>query len=256
MMTGSTQSRIELNPLYAILILLIFSLLFFADNASAAVYKGRDAQGNVRYSDKPFPGAKRIRLPPSSVVRRGRNQPYPRQPQNLPPRNGQPGILEPVPAPPLERLPANLPKATVRFNNIENEQTFQNQRIIPVNFDLSRDLLPGERVDLIVDGKLYASSSGTTQLFLENLPRGSHQIQLQIVAPNGQVIFKSRVLTIFIHLARVGERKKALPLTIKAAELKPAEEVDKDKDEGKDNDNSNDENNDQPADNDETQNES
>ena len=172
----------------------IIWLVLFPLLVHAAVYKRRDAQGNVYFSDQPSEGSKQLKLPPPSVV----HQPPPTQ---APPAQ-QP--FSPFPPP-----GAPEPYKTIQFKEPVDQQTFQNQRKIVVKLNIEPSLKEGDKVQLFLNGHPIGQPIVSTQFVLQQLNRGEHQLQAAIVDRNGQVIKKSRSITIFVHYASVGSLLKS-----------------------------------------------
>lgn len=62
---------------------------------------------------------------------------------------------------------------------------------------------------LLLDGKARARVSNTLMLRLENLDRGTHKVQLELLAKDGTILAKSEVVTFYLHRTRVNQAAAA-----------------------------------------------
>ena len=130
-------------------------------------YKGRDAQGNVIYSDKPIENGETITITP-------------------PP---------PVQVPNISQNPNNQPLTVVdpsqpisyKIGIIQPEQHFTygfDAEDIKVVLALSPDLQGNDKIRLILNGKPYNGLfSDPNSIVIEKLPRGSYLLQAHVVDP-------------------------------------------------------------------------
>lgn len=157
-------------------------LIILCADALAGVYKRTDAEGNVEYSDLPqTTKEKAVPLPPASTY--------------TPP---------PVDAG-MQTSEAPAQQA-VGYESVAITQPADDQAIrenagnVLVQFTSNPALQAGHRFVLLVDGKKMAEGHSSS-LQLENLDRGTHNVQVQVVDASGQVIASSRPVT--FHLQRV-----------------------------------------------------
>ena len=152
-----------------------------------AVYKWKDKQGNVHYSDKPHPGAKRIKLPPSSTYT---PRPLPKQ---------QPG---------QQQAGALRSYKSITVIQPENEATIRNnQGLVSVAVSLEPALMTGDSVVLLYDGKPVGEPQRTTAFTIDGVYRGTHTVSAQVVDGKGKVIGESNTVTFHMHRPRVGQAK-------------------------------------------------
>jgi len=160
---------------------LVLGLLLVTGNSSAAVYMERDAEGNITFTDHPAsPTAKPVELPPPSTY----------QPPPLPPP--QPA------APPAAAETAGYTQLHI-VSPANDEPLRENNGQVNVELAISPALKPGHRLRLLLDGQVVAE--GTDPHFqLDNVDRGTHQLQVDVVSADGQVLLESPVTT--FHLLR------------------------------------------------------
>jgi len=164
------------------LLLLLLPLLLSVPPATAAVYMEKDSEGNVIFTDKPSsPEAKPVELSPPSTY--------------------QPPAL---PAPP-PRKPAAEPAAEAVYESVEiispadDEPVRANDGRLSVSVEVSPPLKPGHRLELHMDGKKIAETRGD-HFDLENIDRGTHSLQVQVVDEKGKTLISSKAIT--FHLLR------------------------------------------------------
>ncbi len=166
-------------------ILLGFAALLLSLSAAAAVYMEKDAEGNTVFTDRPSSeNAKPIKLSPPSIYK----------------------------APAIANVPADDHQATDQNNDAQGYEFVtithpaddspirENSGALEVNIDLIPALKPGHRFVLRMDGMPVTEGQSTT-LRLQNVDRGTHTIQVQIVDDSDNVIISSESVT--FHMLRV-----------------------------------------------------
>lgn len=160
--------------------------------ASAGVYKWIDADGTVHYSDTPKPGAEEVHVPPPQTY----------TPAPLPPATP----ATEAPEPPVEytrlAITAPAPEANV----------WDNTGAIPVSFALDPALKTGRGHKLVVllDGQAKATVRESS-LTLQEVERGSHSLQGQVVDASGRVLIASPSITVHLHRQSVLGPNRARP---------------------------------------------
>lgn len=169
--------------------ILAVALLLFAAPAFAAIYRWTDSQGNVHFSDKPHPGAKRVKhLPPLETY----------SPPGLPPvtsngtdsaSNGQ-GSTAPRDHYRNLRLLRPQPKET--FRSAERKVVVQVKAAPPP------DLKAGDRLVYYLDGDRVAGPTASTTVVLHNIDRGTHAVAAAIVNRDGNELIRSVPVTFYM----------------------------------------------------------
>lgn len=165
-------------------LLLIFVMLLSA-RASAELYRGVDAEGNVVYSDRPFESAEKYTPPPISVVDAAKA-----------------GADE-------DKVDEGEKPAEFRYMAFDivspkNNETIRNEPDIAVSLQLK----PGLNVDaghsiwLLANGKPVVKNSQSMQLRIGRLDRGAYKLQGQIRDAEGKVVVRTREAVIFVHQGR------------------------------------------------------
>lgn len=157
-------------------------MVLFAATASAEVYRSVDEAGNVIYSDTPSPGAELVDV---QEVQTYTSPPVPASSYTPPPQE---------PAGPYAQLAIVSPA--------NDESVRQNDGNVTVSVAVVPNLRGSDRLELYVDGQAVATGSSTT-IALENLDRGTHQLQAVVKGPDGQARMNSEPVT--FHLLRHSE---------------------------------------------------
>ncbi|MFZ2315060.1 MAG: DUF4124 domain-containing protein [Gammaproteobacteria bacterium] len=170
----------------------IFLLIFFSLSVSYAdIYMQKDSNGNTTYSDMPLNNATRIDLSNTS--------------SHSPNFQSSPQIL-----PDVKNSEANKTNATpsdtttneyteFAINSPKDQESIQNQAALSVNITLKPTLKSGDTIQLLLDGKLAGNPSASTNLQLDHVDRGQHELSAIIVNTNQQVVKKSNSVNFFFH---------------------------------------------------------
>lgn len=161
----------ENRPIFVLLGLLA------AASVSADAYTWTDENGLVHYSDRPHPGAKRITL---DEFRGSRPQPTARKRASVRPLATE-GLTMATPFS-YDSLDVASPAAEETLWNIGGTLT--------VSLTLSPGLQQGHQVRVYFDGKPQMVSGTSFQL--ENVHRGVHNLQAEVIDETGTLMIRSR----------------------------------------------------------------
>jgi hypothetical protein len=163
--------------------LLLISLIFcFGALAQEKVYKKVNPDGSVEYSDQPIQGSEIMNVPKGSTFT------MPETPASTP-----------APASPAE-------ETSVKYDSLEITQPENDKAIRSNNGTLTAlarvmpPLAPDNRFRWKMDGNIVQDVNAP-ELRLNNVDRGSHTLQAEIVDANGKVIIASDSVT--FHMMRV-----------------------------------------------------
>jgi Domain of unknown function (DUF4124)/Bacterial Ig domain len=165
-------------------------LCSFVALALADVYRKRDADGNIIFSDTPSEGAERVKLKETTIV--------------------------PSLRPTLKLSPDNRPAVDDGYESVAiaspaNEGTLRNTSTVTVSVAtvpaLRSDI--GHMVQFYVDGKAHGPASVETSITLEELPRGAHTLVAAIVTSDGREVARSAQSTFYLHKQSVRKPTKA-----------------------------------------------
>ncbi len=166
-----------LRTLYLILFLLVsFSL-------QAELYKGVDADGNVTFSDKETPNAKKIPMPTPNVIQMPKYKPVEKTAED------EVGNYKSF----TIKQPKN--NATVRASDGN----------VPVSLSLTPELdtASGHKISILVDGKTVIKGVTTLTAQLPNINRGKHTISAVVKNKSNKTLISSNKVT--LHLKRQSE---------------------------------------------------
>jgi hypothetical protein len=155
--------------------------------AVGQVYKWTDADGKVQYSDRPVTGAETLAVPLKKVQRaRGEAANPSAATQASPGPYDQFSIVSPDPG------------ATLR----------QTEGNVQVSLVLNPALMEGHHIQLVVDGSPAAGEAPGTQVVINGLPFGSHQLEARILDAAGAQVANSS--SISFHLLKPEEPPAAV----------------------------------------------
>lgn len=156
---------------------LILLALFAANGALAQAYTWVDEDGIVHYSDRPEPGSKQIDLGESRSPRR-----TPAAPESASgPAEASDDVAEPARPFSYQTLEVSAPSPEETLWNIEG--------VLNVSLTLSPALQPGHQVRVYFDGA--ARAVGGTSFQIEEVYRGVHNIQAEILDDTGKLMIRS-----------------------------------------------------------------
>ena len=164
--------------------------------ASAQAYKWVDENGVVHYSDRPQPGAEVLdlpRRPPPAAVPAARVTPQPDASEDA----------REEPDPGYESLEVASPGPEVTLWNIEG--------ILDVSLNLQPALKPGHQIRVYFDGGAPRTVSGTS-FQIEEVYRGAHNIQVEVVDAAGQLMIRSEPSRFYVQQTTIiNQRPRANP---------------------------------------------
>ncbi|MES2217503.1 MAG: DUF4124 domain-containing protein [Pseudomonadota bacterium] len=179
--------------------LLLVSFLLLSLTCVAAIYMQKDAKGNISYSDIPTTDATRVDLPPPTTT--SFSTPAAPAAGKAAATSGKAGK---VGVTPTETTDARQTYTAFSISSPTEQQTFQNQRDIAVQFNLAPSLQKGDSIQLFVDGSKVGEPAATTQFQVNQLPRGTHQVSANLLDSNKAVLKQAASVTFFVHYAAVG----------------------------------------------------
>lgn len=176
--------------------LIVLSACLLGALAQAQVYKWVDEDGVVHFSDQPRAGAEEINLPARPAPRA---QPGPRAPAtaDTDAAADEPPVEEPDPG--YQSLVVANPGAEETLWNIGGT--------LNVTLALEPALKPGHQVRIYFDGALRTVSGTSFQL--QEVYRGMHNIQAEIVDAAGELQIRSANHRFYVQQTSVVNRPNA-----------------------------------------------
>ncbi len=160
--------------------------LLAASAALSQAYRWVDENGVVHYSDRPEPGAELFILPEYSASRRGRT--YQRPAATSRPTQGNQASPATVPFR-YERVEISSPGAEETLWNIEG--------ILNVSITVTPALKAGHQVRAYFNGDGEIVSGTSFQI--EEVYRGVHNLQVEIIDENGKLMIRSRANRFYVQ---------------------------------------------------------
>jgi len=160
--------------------------LLAASAALSQAYRWVDENGVVHYSDRPEPGAELFILPEYSASRRGRT--YQRPAATSRPTQGNQASPAMVPFS-YERVEISSPGAEETLWNIEG--------ILNVSITVTPALKAGHQVRAYFNGDGEIVSGTSFQI--EEVYRGVHNLQVEIIDENGKLMIRSRANRFYVQ---------------------------------------------------------
>ncbi|MBV1879271.1 MAG: DUF4124 domain-containing protein [Pseudomonadales bacterium] len=158
--------------------------------ANDTIYRSTDKQGNVTYSDMPADLADEITLP-------------------------EPSIYQSTPAQTLQRTrtkSATAKAVSYRQLNIlsplNNTAIRSNNGSLDISFECAPQIRPGHSFQLLIDDQVRQTLKQTGTVGLQNVDRGSHKIQLQIIEDSsGKILYQGpSITTTILRFSKLQQR--------------------------------------------------
>jgi hypothetical protein len=154
----------------------------------AQAYKWVDDDGVVHYSDRPREGAERVVLPKSP--------PRPAQ-TRAPSRPASQANAATEPA------PAAFKYESITFNSPAAEETLWNiEGVLNVSLSVEPALQTGHQIRVYFDGEPTVVSGTSFQL--EEVYRGVHNLQAEVVDETGNLMIRSRPNRFYVQQNAIG----------------------------------------------------
>ncbi len=161
------------------------------------IYRSTDAQGNVVFTDNPERGGEEVDLEPLTVVpSRGevRDQEAVTRVESGGTSASRDGPGEPF-----------MPYDSFRIASPGNEETLPSGAAgsLEVTLGIEPRLREDHRVRLLVDGRVSQSAMHTEAFLLNDLPRGEHVLQAELLDGSGEIRHRTSPVTLYVQRASV-----------------------------------------------------
>jgi len=162
--------------------------------AVADVYRWKDGDGNVIFSDKPHEGAEKIELRETTVV------PGVRPTTRLSPDDA-------------ERAPQALSYETLVIVEPPAEATLRNTQTVNVSVAATPPLQVafGHRLQLYLDGGAYGIPTTRSTYVLDEVARGAHTLEAAVLDSSGAEVARSAPSTFYLHQPSIAKPNQAAP---------------------------------------------
>lgn len=170
--------------------LILLSALSVTSVSGAPAWTWVDANGQVHYSDTPFPGAKQVELTGAQGFGTARPQP---SAAASPARQA-------APAPTNGQAPAATIYRTFNIVSPGQQETLWNiGTTLTVQVALEPRLQSSHRLDVLIDGQRRNLDSMSLAISVPEVFRGSHTLQAVIVDQRGTEILRSPLTTFVVQ---------------------------------------------------------
>lgn len=171
-----------------------YSLVFILGSAfgQTQIYQSVDSHGDVTFSDVPQANSQPYSV---AAVNLSDFSSTVTAPQNM--------VITKESAGESSVTSATAAAYSVSIVQPQDQTTIHNQSPITVMASVQPSLKTGDSVQLLVDGLPMGSPQTGLQFTLQDLIRGSHQLQVRILDANGQTLKMSLPITLFKQQASV-----------------------------------------------------
>jgi hypothetical protein len=161
---------------------LLLIALFYPAVQAADIYRWKDSEGNVIYSDTPQPGSEKVTLQETTILP---SAPVPKSPEESSTEKRGPVKYESV------AITSPTDEQTIR-ENIANVSV-----AISVRPGLQTGF--GHQLQLLFDGQEVEAPGRKTSFTLPGVDRGAHTVQAVILESDGGAVTRSPITTFFVH---------------------------------------------------------
>lgn len=173
--------------------ILCLALSFNANNASAkTIYQYQDPQGHPVYTDQFHHGAKRMQLGDLGLDAIATNKSSSAANDLSTTRTSQPKLK-------LLRFKTIQYEVTI-ISPKPNQAIRQNQGNVNISLIVKPKLLSGDKIQVVLDGKVVGKPSIKQHITLKNIDRGTHRLKINIINEQGEIMISSQEIT--FHLLR------------------------------------------------------
>lgn len=170
----------------------------FADT----IYQQTDSQGNVTYTDSPSSHSKAIVIPSSDSSLSTTSSSTSSSTSST--SSAVSATATPDTSVGASSDTDHVPYTAMSMTTPVDQETFQNQRLIPVTVALEPALQKGDKVQLYVDNAIYGAPVDGVNLAINQLDRGSHTVSAVVIDKNKAALKSTKTITIFVQYARLG----------------------------------------------------
>lgn len=182
-----------MKPLIILAVLLTFfvGVGLHIDPTTAQVYKKRNADGSVSYSDKPIAGAESVQIEPVPVTEFAKST--------------SPALVSATEASSVAEASNEAVEFGVQITAPEHNQSVRaNDGQLTVSWQSQPAILPeGYIYELIVDGTTAWRGFNSREITLAEVERGERRIIVRIVDLEGQAVAQSDTVAVFVLRASV-----------------------------------------------------
>lgn len=182
------------------LVILALGLSVSLAAQAQTIYRTTDAQGNVVFTDNPERGGEEVDLKPLTVVP-GRGEVREAEPPAVIDGGGG-GNGSGASAAPGQPF---MPYDSFGILSPRQEETLPTGAAgnVQVTLGIEPELREDHRVRLLVDGRVSQTAMHTDTFMLNNLDRGEHVLQAELLDASGAVRHRTSPVTLYVQRASV-----------------------------------------------------
>lgn len=170
---------------YFIGLLLICYVVTSNQVLAFTVYKKVNKDGTVIYSDKPFPGAKKVNLPPINTRK-----------------------TQPLPTPVISEKPPEKEAASIEILSPTNGDSIRsNGGELTITIGTTYSTGNRYKIQLLINDKPHDVPTQTNIFTLKELDRGIIKIKAQLQGPRGKVLATSSETVVYMHKASINRAR-------------------------------------------------
>jgi hypothetical protein len=167
-------------------LVILCALTMFVMPAMAQLYKCKDADGNIIYTDEPCTNGEELKLPPLPTY----------TPARLPP-----AFPDTARGDKKDKKEQGYTSLVIR--SPENDSVVRNNTgTVNITYTLkpALDKNRGHQFSIVLDGKQLKTKGTTSEVQLSDIDRGAHTIQIHVVDDQDKVLISSKPTT--FHMKR------------------------------------------------------
>ncbi len=182
--------------------LITLLMLLFLLPVHAEIYRWVDDSGNVVFSDEPQPGSEKVDLPPATTYTPVDEEAVTDDILKLSPEEKE--------STPQQSLPDYQIRIVAPAND---ESIWVNNGDVTVSLivEPSLDTERGDQVILRLDGEAVSEPRNSTTFQLNNLSRGTHTLNAEVVDGNGATLTSTGTVTFHLHRASIQNNTGVTP---------------------------------------------
>jgi hypothetical protein len=174
-------------------LLIILSTFLMVATVAGQIYEYRTSNGHITYLDSPplnIPVNSSNKLSPTNFF----YMPQAPSQKNRQTDNNRHSIS-------LESANSSASISLELFLLLpRDQQTFWNPHEILIKLKVIPELSFGQAFQITLDGRVQGPATTKTEFMINNISRGAHRLQAQVLGSNNKVLVSSQPVTIYVHI--------------------------------------------------------
>lgn len=173
--------------------LLALLLISMAGMTYATVFVNTNSNGGIEYTDTPSDTSQKLDVPAVNSISTSK----PAAPAATPAAAADSAASQA--AAPSEAISTDTTYQSFAITSPKNEENIQNQAVISVSMSADPNIKPGDKIQLMLDGKPVGTPTSALYQEIGLVERGTHTLFAEIINSQNQAIKRSSSLTIYVH---------------------------------------------------------